>query len=351
MYNNTQPRQITVSEMSPHVHSFLSGENKVTKISTWLIAWINKSLAQKLIKPYDFLPSKSDLAFHIGVSKGTMQNVFRVVEDAGLVESKQKVGTYIRECIEEQATEKLTSKRELAIEEIKKFIVENDYKKGECLISLRRLSKILNISNTTLRMAIMNLVSQKILVKENNAFIINNVDFRVKKIKTETLVEKVALSIKDYVISHYHSGEKLPPNIELAEKFNTSVKTIHDAIKLLSKEGFLCTKRGQYGTRVLGKTSSQMLYQYEHVEYKIRHSIATDYEVGAKLPSIIDLAQEYNVSTKTIKKALDNLAEDGYVTFTRGRYGGTFVMDIPQEGNEAYKWLAISPEYMPSSEN
>ena len=33
MSDTNQPRQITVSEMSPHVHSFGPGENKVTKIS------------------------------------------------------------------------------------------------------------------------------------------------------------------------------------------------------------------------------------------------------------------------------------------------------------------------------
>ena len=79
MSQNSAPRRITVAEMSPHVHSFLSGENKVNKISGWLISWIEKSLSTKSIKPYDLLPLKEDLAFHIGVSKGTIQNVFRNV--------------------------------------------------------------------------------------------------------------------------------------------------------------------------------------------------------------------------------------------------------------------------------
>ena len=84
----TKGRQITVAEMAPHVHSFLPNENKVNKISEWLINWIKKSMQNGSIKPYDFLPLKGDLAFHIGVSLGTMQNVFRIVEDYGLVESK-----------------------------------------------------------------------------------------------------------------------------------------------------------------------------------------------------------------------------------------------------------------------
>ena len=49
---------------------------------------------------------------------------------------------------------------------------------------------------------------------------------------------------------------------------------------------------------------------------------------------------------KTVKKALDELCEESYITFARGRYGGTFVTDIPQNVKEAYKWLAISTDYM-----
>ena len=69
--------QITVADLAPHVHSFLSNENKVDKLTSWLESWIVLSLECGKIKPYDFLPSKADLACHIGVSQGTMQNVYR----------------------------------------------------------------------------------------------------------------------------------------------------------------------------------------------------------------------------------------------------------------------------------
>ena len=57
------------------------------------------------------------------------------------------------------------------------------------------------------------------------------------------------------------------------------------------------------------------------------------------------------MSSKTIKKALDNLAEEGFLTFSRGRNGGTFVTDIPQEGAEAYQWLALTNDYIPGNKN
>ena len=84
-------RRITVAEMAPHVHSFLPNENKVNKISDWLINWIKKSLKEGSIKPYDYLPSKGDLAFHTGVSLGTMQNVFRIVQAGQLVARASQV--------------------------------------------------------------------------------------------------------------------------------------------------------------------------------------------------------------------------------------------------------------------
>ena len=97
MSQNDSPRRITIAEMAPHVHSFKMGENKVTKISDWLRNWINSALKTGKIKPLDFLPPKGALAFHIGVSLGTIQNVYRIIEDEGLIESKQKIGTYIKE--------------------------------------------------------------------------------------------------------------------------------------------------------------------------------------------------------------------------------------------------------------
>lgn len=334
-------RRITVAEMAPHVHGFLPNENKVKKLAAWLSNWIKTGLESQKIEPEDLLPSKGDLACHIGVSQGTVQSAYRMVEDMGLVESKQRIGTYIKNSA--KTMEKLTSKRELAIEIVKKFLSENNYKIGDKITSVRELSRITGISNTTLVTAFSNLVSQGILEKKNNSFIMLVSELKIQEIETKTLVEKVAESIKAFALN-LSAGDKLPPNKELAKKFNVSVKTIHDAIKLLSKEGLLHTRRGKYGTSV--SQDNAELYHYEKIEQKIRQYIIENAQVGDKLPSIKEFASLYNISEKTVKKALDNLAEDGYLTFTRGRYGGTFVMDIPQGVNEAYKWLAINSEYI-----
>lgn len=341
--------KITVAEMAPHVHSFLPNENKLEKITSWLSSWILLSLECGKIKPYDLMPSKADLACHIGVSQGTIQNAYRKLEDNGYVESKQRIGTYIKPRGNKLTVEKLTSKRELAIEILKKYLLENSYKKDDVLISTRKLSQVLGISLTTLQMAVNTLVALGILKKVHNKFVIMDVNYDVEVKQNMTLVEKVAESIRNYIKKELKSGDRLPVNAVLVKQFNVSVKTIHDAIQLLVKEGLLYTKRGQYGTIVLGDSVDEIIdnqYIYEKFEQKIRHYISSNCEVGDKLPSIKNFSIQYNTSEKTIKKALDNLAEEGYIAFSRGRYGGTFVLDIPQSSGEAYKWLAISTDYM-----
>ena len=350
--NKSQGRKITVAEMAPHIHNFLANENKVKKITNWLLNWIIYSLDCGKIQPLDIMPAKSDLASHIGVSQGTMQNVYRQIEDAGYLESKQRIGTIIKDR-NKKTVIKLTSKRELAINLLKKYIIDNNYIEGDKLPSTRKMSEYLGIPNTTLRAAMLKLVQEDIVNKVENSFILAKEGFQVDIIEQETLVEKIAHKIKKYVEEKYKIVEKLPSNEYLTKYFKVSIKTIHDAIKLLSKEGVLYTRRGQYGTIVLGNSDDykEDMYHYEQIEQKIKDYMLKNSQVGDKLPSIKKFSELYKISEKTVKHALNNLANDGYVMFTRGRYGGTFIVDIPQNANESYKWLAISSDYVSNMDN
>ncbi len=338
-------RRISVNEMAPHVHTFLPYENKVNKISQWLIGWINNSLKDGTIKPYDYLPLKGDLAFHIGVSLGTMQNVYRLIEDKGIIQSRQRVGAFIRD-INDNNIEKLTSKREVAIEEIKKYIIKNKYKSGDILTSARKLSAELMIPFATVRMALNSLISEKILSKSGNTYIVNQTDFLLANKEQQTLVEKIAESINNYIKINLKPGSKLPSNNALADMFNVSIKTIHDAVKILSVAGIVKTRRGYYGTIVSDlKNDKEELYFYEQVEESLKHYIAENYKIGDKLPTIKSFSEAFNVSTKTINNAFLNLANEGYIRSLRGRHGGIFVLEIPPISVKGYTWLALSPEF------
>ncbi len=339
-------KKIQLSEMTPHVHSFSHGENKVEKLSKWIISWIAISLKKGKINPGDLLPSKAELACHIGVSLGTIQNAYRFVEDAGYIESKQKLGSFVKDRTGKQV-EKLTSKKDLAVENIKKYLKEHKLGSGDNLTPTRELAKNIGVSTATIRAAIMSLIIEGVLEKKGKQYIITGRSFRARNVIAKTLVEKVALNIKKYIIESLSPGDRLPSNKELSKKFKVSLKTVHDAVKLLSKEGSVYTRRGQYGTTVMSITNANepIKYNYEIIENKIRNYIATNCKVGDKIHPIKELAKEYSTSEKTIKKALDNLSEEGYVTFIRGRYGGTFVTDIPPSTKDSYTWLALNSEY------
>lgn len=344
--HNNQHR-ISVAEMAPHVHSFLPNENKVDKLVAWLKNWIELSLDCGKIKPYDFLPAKGDLACHIGVSIGTVQTAYRRIEDEGYIRSKQKVGSYINDRKPGSCAKKLTSKRDIAFEIIKKVIQEEGYKVGDKIFSSRRLAEITGFSNTIVNNVMKSLVLDGILEKKSRNYHLASLDFEIKKIQLKTLVEKIADEMRLYINNEFQAGDKLPPNEILIKKFKVSAKTIHDAIKLLTKEGLLYARRGQYGTVVLDEDNNNLeLYEYEKYEQKIRKYMIANFQAGDKLPSVRHLAQMYNTSEKTIKKALNNLADEGYLAFSRGRYGGSFILDLPQESKEAFKWLAISTDYI-----
>ncbi len=345
MSQNHQCRRITVAEMAPHIHNFLPGENKINKISDWLIVWIKDNLNKGVIRPNDFLPSKGELAFHIGVSLGTIQNVYRILEDKGLVESRQKIGTYIKNP-EEKSLEKLTSKREVAKELIKKYITDKKYKAGDALVSARKISAELAIPFATIRIAINSLISEGIISKQEKSFIINTLNFDSNSQEQQTLVEKISEYINLYIKNNLKYGDKLPSNNALADMYNVSIKTIHDAIKILALSNIVKTRRGYYGTVVVNqKEDNKNLYFYEQAELLIKKYIAENCDVGAKLPSIKAFSEALNVSAKTIKNAMDNLEYDGYISCARGKNGGTFVQNIPIVSDSGYTWLALSPEF------
>ena len=195
------------------------------------------------------------------------------------------------------------------------------------------------------------MITTNILIKKDNRFVINNKDFSVENIEFKTLSEKIADSIEELIKTNIKEGQKIPPSKELAQKFNVSIKTINDSVKILVHKGILQTRRGSYGTYVTEKDRNSRLYRYETAEIKIRHYISENCKPGDKLPPIREMAKMLDVSTKTIKTALYNLTEEGFVATERGRMGGIFVIDIPQKPGEAYTWLALNPNYISAIEN
>lgn len=365
--------QIKVSDISVELPDLKNiQESKAIAIANWMMNWIKNDLASGNIKVNDLLPSKPDLAYILGVSIGTIQNSLRYIEDLGFVESKQCIGTLVKDpSNSQQVFRKLTSKRELAITEIKKYILKNKFKIGQTLPSSRAISKEIDCSANTTRLALeflgaVGIIEHKFKNSSESGWILKSKDFEIEDIEDDfankTLVKKVANDLKDYITENLAIGERIPAHGDLSEKLKVSVKTIHDALKSLIDEGILLSRRGRYGTTVIrmpydknvslkketsifASAQDTAFYYYEKTQNHIKKMIAENYEIGSKLPSIIELSKELDLSPNTIRKAFHNLAQEGYLAFSRGRYGGTFVIDIPETDEQAFKWLAVNPKY------
>lgn len=358
--------QIKVSDINSSLPDLKNiSESKAVTIGKWLT---NVIKTNKLVKPNTLLPAKPDLAYLLGVSIGTIQNALRYIEDLGFVESKQCIGTIVKDK-DSGSFRKLTSKREIAINAIKKYIIDNDLRVGDNLPSTRIISKNIDCSANTTRLALetlgtLNILEHKFKSSKEAGWIIVSLDFVVEKFQEEnnTLVQKVENDLKDYIAKNLKKGDKIPAHAELSKELSVSIKTIHDALKVLIDEGILLARRGRYGTTVLRMPNETKIserretsifasapetafYYYEKTQNHIKKMIAENYEIGSKLPSIMELSKELDLSPNTIRKAFHNLAKEGYLVFSRGRYGGTFVIDIPQTDEQAFKWLAVNPKY------
>ena len=354
-------KKIKISDISTTLPDLKScTEPKSSAIAKWLMNIIDSN---DRITPDSLLPSKPDLAYLLGVSIGTVQNALRYIEDMGYVESKQCIGTIVRNREKPNQLRKLTSKRETAISAIKKYITDNNLREGQALPSSRILSSVTGCSTNTTRLAIEYLVSAGILTNGENKKLIKTTDFSKDEMIKEnvTLVKKVEDDLKKYITNNLKTGDRIPAHEHLSKKLSASIKTIHDALKSLINEGILLARRGRYGTTVLKMPNDKNIelkketsifapapeaafYYYEKTQNHIKKMIAANYEIGAKLPSINELSKQLDLSPNTIRKAFHNLAKEGYLTFSRGRYGGTFVADIPD--NQAFKWLAVNEGYV-----
>ena len=364
--------RIDINDLPKKVPDYKNSvESKEVLTEKWLTDWITNGLKNKEIEINSLLPVKSKIAYYLGVSIGTVQNAIRFMEDKGIVESKQKIGTYIISEKNNVSTPyKLTGKRDLTIKQLLYFIIDNELKIGDKLPSIRSMAKMLSLSTNTVRLSIEHLVSNGILksnIKDKEIFYTVTKIPEIKenfRLETKTLASKIEDEILKFIKDNYKSGDKFMTHHELAKKFNVSVKTTHDAIKTLINKGYLVSRRGQYGTIVVKTSQKENLlskpettifapaaqaavYRYEKIKNYLKQIIMKEFDLGEKLPTMKELAERTDVSTNTIKKALHDLSKEGYIGFSRGRYGGSFVINIPEkQESSAFRWLAVSKNYV-----
>ncbi len=376
-YITENQRKININELPSEIPDFSSSyEPKDSIIKKWIISWIKSALSKNTIKENDILPKKSEISDYLGVSVGTVQNAIRYVEDEGFLTSKQKLGTMITNFSNPiSSAVKLTSKRDKAVSAIKKVIIQKGYKVGKPIPSTRKMSEFIGISQNTVRLAYESLCSAGILESmqirgnDSNWYLKILPQLSLNELKqtenmcADTIVEKLTSELKVYLAKKYNIGDKIPSHEELALKLNVSVKTIHDCIRRLNDEGIVISRRGKYGSilaqnplspvyeplkenSIFANAQDAAFYSYKKIENKITDLINSEYNPNDKLPSMMELSKKYDVSTNTIRKALIALEQEGIVTFGRGKFGGTFVIEKPSNSyKQSYQWISINPKY------
>lgn len=372
--------RIDVSQLPTEIPDFdAPGATKDTLIAEWLKDWIMAGVRKGQLSENHLLPRKADIAKHLSVSVGTVQNAIRYIEDEGHVESKQRIGTLVRDASNpKHKMRKQTSKRDQAVEAVKQMIIDRGIEINQTLPSAREIAKIIGSAPNTTRLALEYLSSQNVLNSLGNRG--NKANWSLKAIpevsedggnnaiESETLIDQLERDLKQLIAEKYEVNDKLPSHLELSDLFKVSIKTVHDAMKRLSDQGIIRSKRGRYGTYIVRKPDTSKFYSmaeniflpaedasfynYEKVEQHLKILIKQNYQVGDKLPSMGSLSKELDVSSNTIRKALQNLAVKNLVSFTRGRYGGTYVTSVPEVDTDAdgkpFTWVSINPETVKS---
>ena len=202
-------QQIKVSDITVSLPDLKNiNESKAIAIGKWLIYLIEND---KCVKPNYLLPSKPELAYLLGVSIGTIQNALRYIEDLGYVESKQCIGTIVRNRDNQDCCiRKLTSKREIAINAIKKYILDKKFTVGQNLPSSRNIASYIGCSSNTTRLALeylgtLGIIEHKFKTTNETGWVIKSLDFNVDENFDEnlTLVKKVENDLKDFISKNY----------------------------------------------------------------------------------------------------------------------------------------------------
>ncbi len=367
--------KISIREANNFNFNFSEQSKKEALALSWLIAFREYLLKNKIANYGDIMPSKKDISKYLKVSTGTIQNALKYAEDKGFFTSKQCIGTIIKN-ENEKAPTKMVSKKDRATIEIKRYLLNQQYEENEFIPSIQEFATELKTSTNTIRLAIYELMEEGFLKKEfykNNAHIVINKQIKLtekeknfgNEIKNKNLVKITKENIKKYIQKNFKTGDKIPPNSFFAKMFNVSIRTINTATKELNKEKFLLSKRGKYGTIYINsnlkekKSEKSMFmskvkaehdikpnydYKWEIALNNIKNYILKNHEVGDKIPSMKDFAQKLNVSVSTIKKAVYELTLQGILFTQKGKYGGLFIVEMPQR-EDSYTWLAINPLY------
>lgn len=114
--------------------------------------------------------------------------------------------------------------------------------------------------------------------------------------------------------------------LPLVEKPPPSLETV-DAYSIPGDEGLMHSQRPLIGEAAAGVIP--LGYENHHAGLIATAISLGELSVGDRLPSELELAEDFGIAVATVRKALAELRDEGLVETLRGRSGGTFVVEVP----------------------
>lgn len=136
-----------------------------------------------------------------------------------------------------------------------------------------------------------------------------------------------ALIREDIAAGRLRSGNPVPTERELGERYKVSRPTVHEAIEILMGEGLVYFKPGIgnfVGPPDAPRTERKVPRYKEIAEDLIRQIKAGILKENRPLPSEKHLAQDYGVAVGTARRVVAHLRELGWVITVPQK--GTFVV-------------------------
>ncbi|MBQ3102134.1 GntR family transcriptional regulator [bacterium] len=371
-------KKIPLSKFNKNLPNFENRTQTKDKIVlNWLCNWVENSLKSGEIEEDDLMPSKQELAELLKISSATLQNAIRHAEDLGYFYSKQRLGTFVSNPKNKKTKfKKSYSKKDSAKSEIKNLILELGLTEGSKLPSSRAIAREIATSHNTVCLALETLVKEGFLEQrfykknEKSWFLVQEIELTQNEkkyslsraVKNKTLAEIHEKTIKNYIVNNFEIGAKIPTTKELSKMFSLSIKTLSDIMQSLAKKGVISSRRGKYGTiyegRHIGEIKSEkslfmsgvrnksqtpkFQYRWESAAGEIKKYIFKNCEIGDKTLTVQEFAEKLNVSTNTVRRAINELVNQGFLHIQRGRFGGIYVTDFPEDVPKTYKWLALN---------
>lgn len=342
-------------------------------VTDWLISLVKYCLETGVADIGDFIPTKEELASFLDVSCATVQNSIRQVRDMGYFVSKQSIGTSIADIYSNEIkTNDELCHSTITECKIKKIVLDENIKLNSPVPSISEFSQKTNISQNTIRFTLINLAQkgylEKVHLKGNKYSWIYKKEFKLTETEIKngiedenfTLTHQLVEKIQKYIEKTYKNGEKILPNSSISRMFDVSIKTVNDAMKVLNARKIVLSRRGKYGTIYIGGQNSKMdfvsserkrtiappnySYSWQKALTHLKKYIVENYEAGDKIAPIRELATILNVSPNTIRRALEDLFQSGHLVSQRGKFGGIFIMEMPEIEGDSYRWLALNPD-------